>query len=166
MKTSIITILMLMSFNVLAAPLAVNTTIFSGWNKQVSYVGSENELTIAGHNVSPDADSINITQFDNRNGRYSELVVTVQEISGDFLWGGKAIGLSLSNTRLPDYQVANSETFVAPLGRAIKDNFIIGKLNKGEQLLIELSNHHSMVFVGAKVYLKQGSILKLKFEVQ
>jgi hypothetical protein len=166
MKKYLAVISILLSFNVFADPLAVNANIPSGWSKQVTYTENENVLTIEGRDAKPDADSINVAQFDNRSGQYSELVVTVQDISGEFDWGGKAIGISLSDTRLPDYKVGNSDTFIAPLGRPIEDNFIMGNLNRGEQLIFDLTDLQSMIFVGAKVYLKQGSILRLQFDLR
>jgi hypothetical protein len=97
--------------------------------------------------------------------QFSKLIVTIKSISGDFPWGGKALGFSFSNIRLANYQVANSQTFLVPEGRSVVDNFIEWQLGSGENLIFDISGLNETFYLGAKVYVGDGIQITLSFEL-
>ncbi|WP_084070829.1 hypothetical protein [Desulfocicer vacuolatum] len=143
----------------------------SGWKKHAAYIvkhifNGTGSLVIEGREPSPDADSINIgTVFNTDNDRKKFLVITIENIKGDFQWGGKVMGLSFSPTKIPNYDVGNTNaTFIAPAGYSMDDNYINASFYQGMKLYYDISNLGDIIQLGAKTYVYQGTLVEISFD--
>jgi hypothetical protein len=143
-------------------PIALPSTVRSGWGKKVRYTVNNNSLTVSGIGKDGDYDSIALGSI-NTEG-YNKLIVTVQSIEGR-INVSRYIGISIDNKEYADYNLANSAAFPAPVGKQIADNFVNGQLSVGEQLVYDISGE-SQIYLGAKVYAAPNTSMTYRFELQ
>jgi hypothetical protein len=162
---------MMIPVHAIAARLSFDgVTLKSGWKKNATYTtkmdsDDKGSLFIEGGEADPDTDSINIgTIFNSGTGGKKFLVLTVENIEGDFHYGGKVLGLSLSTQKFPNYEVAKQNaSFIAPAGYFMDDNFINASFHKGMKLYYDISNLGDLIQIGAKIYVFNGANTKISF---
>jgi hypothetical protein len=142
----------------------LQSAISSGWNKAgVAYTVDKNTLKIkVGEGTKNDTDSIAIGSIKD----CSTLTITVAQISGEYLWGGKAIGFSFANAAIENHQWGNQASFPPPRGRAIEDGFIKSGLSNGTKLVYDIDSKTETTHIGAKVFIGSGNALELQFSAQ
>lgn len=144
--------------------LDIQSPISSGWNKEgVSYAVENNTLKIKVREGNrADTDSIFIGSIRG----CSTLTVAVTQISGEYPWGGKAIGLSFANDPIQAHQWGNQASFPAPRGEAIEDGFIKAGLANKAQLVYDIDNSAGTTYFGAKVFIGSNNVMELQFSAQ
>jgi len=144
--------------------LNIQSSISSGWNKQgVSYTVDKNTLKIkVAEGGKNDTDSIYIGSIRG----CSTLTISVPQISGQYPWGGKAIGFSFANDLIQPHQWGNQASFPPPRGRAIEDGFIKTSLSNNTELVYDIDNSSKTMHIGAKVFIGGNNVLELQFSAQ
>lgn len=143
---------------------SIENAIRSGWGKKnVSYAVEGDRLTIkAADGAINDADSIYIGSVKGCR----TLAITVSQVSGDFPWGGKAVGFSFSSDKLGGQQWGNEAAFPPPRGRAMEAGFIKPPLPGGTELVYDIRNSAETTHIGAKVFIGNNVAIELRISAQ
>jgi hypothetical protein len=147
--------------------LNIANTIYSGWNKPVTYKVSNNVLTVIGlEGAQPDADSIYIGEIDNCDGNLSLLKVKILQIYGCYPWGNKIIGFSFARDKLRVDEWGNNFPSLTPERLKMESGFIDNKLSRGDVVEYEIRNMgKSKIFFGAKVFVFGDNRAEFRFDV-
>jgi hypothetical protein len=144
--------------------LTVEEKIISGWNKKnVSYTADGNTLKIkGGDGAINDADSIYIGSMKG----CSTLTVKMAQVSGDFPWGGKMIGISFFDRKLEPGKWGGEASFPPPRGRAMETGFIKTALSSNTELVYDIKNTADITYIGAKVFIGSNTALEIHLSGQ